>query len=298
MNEGRQFAFDPVDAAFELVPMAARRALDHLGAKISLDAWQSLGIDDRRAVWSIGSQPDVDVLEVQRIVERADPLPRSIDPILDPSSERVPSELTRLLGDERPLPTAVWSSLEPLERWVLVKLSDCQKLDRLMLAYDELVGEGQLLSHLNARGEARMVGTTEKGITTRYALATAVIEMSEEAHRCLLKGNAPKGDVLGTARVAGIMAAKRTAELIPLCHPVRLTRIDLVLDVSATAPSVEVRAAVTAVDRTGVEMEALVAASIAALTIYDMLKAVDRNMVVRETRLMRKSGGRSGDFER
>jgi cyclic pyranopterin phosphate synthase len=296
MNEGRQFAFDPVDAAFELVPMAARRALDHAGVKLSLDGWQSLDLEDRRSLWTIGSSPDIDVRAVQRIVGAASPSPRSTDPMLDPSADRVPSELTKLLGEERPLLTAVWSSLEPLERWVLVKLAQGQKHERLALAYDELVGAGQRLSHLNARGEARMVATTEKSVTVRRAVAHAVIEMTEAAHRCLVVGNAPKGDVLGTARIAGIMAAKRTSELIPLCHPVHVTRIDLELEVSTSTPSVEVRAAVTAVDRTGVEMEALVAASTAALTIYDMLKAVDRTMVIREIRLLEKSGGRSGAF--
>src|SRR5437016_5278864 len=156
------------------------------------------------------------------------------------------------------------------------------------------------LSHTNEAGEVRMVGVVQKAQTARRAVATAVVRM-QKASLAHLRGN-PKGDVLAVARVAGIQAAKRTWELIPLCHPVALTGawVDLDVDEAAGADeaSVRVRATVEAFDRTGVEMEALVAASTAALAIYDMMKAVDRWMTVTDLGLVEKSGGRSGHLRR
>ena len=143
-----------------------------------------------------------------------------------------------------------------------------------------------------------MVKVGEKAVTSRRAVATSQITFSGEAHRCLLESNAPKGDVLGTARIAAILAAKQTHQLIPLCHPVHLTQVDVTFDVGTNEHCVKVIAEVSAMDRTGVEMEALTAASVAALTIYDMLKAVDRTMVIGPTLLLEKSGGRSGSFHR
>src|SRR5689334_22560985 len=139
------------------------------------------------------------------------------------------------------------------------------------------------LTHVNAAGEVHMVGVADKPVTARTAVAMARVRMQKETLEHLLLGTGPKGDVSATARVAGIQAAKRTSELIPLCHPIALTGADIALRFErpgedATLATVEVRATVHAFDRTGVEMEALVAASTAALTIYDMLKAVDRWM--------------------
>jgi len=141
-----------------------------------------------------------------------------------------------------------------------------------------------------------MVGVAQKAISERTATAESRVDMSLDAFIRLQKGDSPKGDILTTARLAGIMAAKRTSDLIPLCHPLSITSIEVDCSLAAESNSVTVRAKVVAVDRTGVEMEALVAASIAALTIYDMLKAVDRSMSIGKTRLLSKSGGRSGDF--
>jgi cyclic pyranopterin monophosphate synthase len=150
------------------------------------------------------------------------------------------------------------------------------------------------LTHLNDAGEARMVDVGAKDDTTRTAEAIARIDMSAEAFEALRAGNLKKGDALGVARVAGIMAAKRTSDLIPLCHPIALTRVD----VSCTPRDngVDISATVACVGKTGVEMEALTAVSVAALTIYDMLKAVDRAMVIGPTRLISKRGGKSGDY--
>ena len=143
-----------------------------------------------------------------------------------------------------------------------------------------------------------MVDVSDKPETEREAIAEAEVRMSPEAVRAIRRKQVKKGDPLQTARLAGIMAAKRTAELIPLCHPLALTKLDLALDLDDAAFAIFVRATVEAFDRTGVEMEALTAVSVAALTIYDMLKGIDRAMEIGPTRLLAKSGGRSGDFKR
>ncbi len=152
------------------------------------------------------------------------------------------------------------------------------------------------LTHLDDQGRARMVDVGGKDVTQRTAVASAMVTTRPDVIE-LIRGHAiAKGDVLATARVAGIMAAKRTSELIPLCHPLRIdaVEIDLVLGES----EVRIEATVRATDRTGVEMEALTAASIAALTVYDMCKAVDRAMTVKQVRVESKAGGKSGSFER
>jgi cyclic pyranopterin phosphate synthase len=151
------------------------------------------------------------------------------------------------------------------------------------------------LTHLTASGEAHMVDVGAKEITARKAVARARVQMSAATFELLSNGNTPKGDVLETARIAGIQAAKRTSELIPLCHVVALTHVEVA--VALDAGTVTIDATVEARDRTGVEMEALVAASTAALTIYDMLKATDRAMSF-DVKLVSKSGGRSGDCQR
>ena len=139
-----------------------------------------------------------------------------------------------------------------------------------------------------------MVDVGEKDITDRRARAEALVEMLPETMVALREGNTPKGDVLGTARIAGIGAAKQTPSLIPLCHGIALTSVEVRFELGET--SVRIEAEARCRDRTGVEMEAMVAASVAALTIYDMLKAVDRGMTIRAVRLLEKSGGRSGHF--
>jgi cyclic pyranopterin phosphate synthase len=297
MNTGRRFEFDAVDEAMSLVPLAARRVLDHLGAKLSLEGWRSLCQADRLTLVRLGSEPEIAEAEATAVLARAAPAPRATDKRTDPESLEPPSTLLELLGPERPLSAQVWSQLSALERWVLVKVAGSKNSERLPAAYDEILNSSRRLTHLNTAGEAHMVGTSAKPVTLRRAVAGSRVTMSEAAHRALISGNAPKGDVLGTARIAGIMAAKQTSLLIPLCHPIHLTQVDLELTISASSPSVDVRAQVTALDRTGVEMEAMVAASVAALTIYDMLKAVDRAMVIGPTQLLEKSGGKSGVYQ-
>ena len=150
------------------------------------------------------------------------------------------------------------------------------------------------LTHIDDRGAARMVDVGGKPVTAREAVATGRITMSAAAARAIRDGAAAKGDVLAVARVAGIMAAKKTADLIPLCHPLPLTRV--AVDLAADDAGVTVTATCATEGKTGVEMEALTAASIALLTIYDMAKAIDKAMVVESVRLLSKTGGKSGDF--
>jgi cyclic pyranopterin phosphate synthase len=153
------------------------------------------------------------------------------------------------------------------------------------------------LSHTDTEGRARMVDVSEKAETDRVAVAGARVVMRPETLARIRAGDVAKGDVLATARIAGIMAAKRTAELIPLCHPLALTSVAVELACVPERSAVEITATCRLRGRTGVEMEALTAASVAALTIYDMCKAIDRGMTVTDLRLLRKSGGKSGDFE-
>lgn len=153
------------------------------------------------------------------------------------------------------------------------------------------------LTHLDARGHARMVDVGKKHKTERVARASARVFVSKETARRLASGDTPKGDVLATARIAGIQAAKRTSEWIPLCHPIALTKVKVDIDLDAKAAAIDVQATVAAHDRTGVEMEAMVAASVAALTLYDMLKAIDRGIHF-EVELREKRGGRSGTWVR
>lgn len=152
------------------------------------------------------------------------------------------------------------------------------------------------LTHLDAHGTARMVDVGDKPDTDRLAVAGGSVTMHPETLRRIRDGNIKKGDVLTVARIAGIMAAKRTSELIPLCHPLPLTKIDLEFTLDEAANKVNIRATARTVGKTGVEMEALTAVNVAALTIYDMAKAVDREMVIGEIRLLEKRGGQRGDY--
>lgn len=154
------------------------------------------------------------------------------------------------------------------------------------------------LTHFDEQGRARMVDVAEKPATHRIAIARGAIHMQTETLRLIVSGGHRKGDVIGVARLAGIMAAKRTSDLIPLCHPLSLTRVEVDLWPDETTDRVECRARVESIGPTGVEMEALTATQIALLTVYDMCKAVDRAMTIESVRLVEKRGGKSGAWER
>ena len=154
------------------------------------------------------------------------------------------------------------------------------------------------LSHFDSRGNAHMVDVGAKDVTERVAVAGASVIMQPATLALIKDKKAAKGDVLAVAQLAGIMAAKRTADLIPLCHPLSLSAVEVTLSLDATRHAVDIEATCKLKGRTGVEMEALTAASVAALTVYDMCKAVDRAMVISEVKLLHKSGGKSGTFKR
>jgi len=157
-------------------------------------------------------------------------------------------------------------------------------------------GDEPCLTHIGASGEANMVDVGDKADTTRVATAEGHVRMAPETLALIRDGNARKGDVIGTARLAGIMAAKQTSSLIPLCHPLMLTKVSVEIDEDAALPGLRVTATAKLTGKTGVEMEALTAVSVACLTIYDMAKAADKAMEIGGIRLLEKSGGKSGDF--
>ena len=156
--------------------------------------------------------------------------------------------------------------------------------------------DGHRLTHLDGAGQARMVDVSDKPATVREARAVSRVAMRAETLALILSGGLPKGDVFATARIAGIMAAKRTAELIPLCHPLPVTAVSVTLAPDPGGNGVAIEAVVRTTGQTGVEMEALTAASVAALTLYDMCKAVDRRMCIESLRVVHKAGGKSGDW--
>jgi cyclic pyranopterin phosphate synthase len=154
------------------------------------------------------------------------------------------------------------------------------------------------LTHLDEHGDARMVDVGGKAATERRAVARAVVRMSPQTAATVAAGDAPKGDVLGVARIAGVMAAKKTGELIPLCHPIGLDHVDVDAAIDAAAGTVTLTATAGVTARTGVEMEAMTAVAVAALTVYDMVKGVERGVAIEEVVLLEKTGGRSGHWRR
>jgi cyclic pyranopterin phosphate synthase len=153
------------------------------------------------------------------------------------------------------------------------------------------------LSHFDDKGQAHMVDVSGKAVTDRMAVAVGAVRMTDETLALITEGRAKKGDVLSVARLAGIMAAKKTSDLIPLCHPLPITKVALELTPDPTLPGIRIEATVKTSGQTGVEMEALTAVSVAALTVYDMVKAVEKSMVIDGIRLILKDGGKSGRYE-
>ncbi|MGY9037009.1 MAG: cyclic pyranopterin monophosphate synthase MoaC [Rhodobacterales bacterium] len=153
------------------------------------------------------------------------------------------------------------------------------------------------LTHFDGKGDAHMVDVSDKPVTSRVATAKTHIKMQRETFEIITEGRAKKGDVMGVARLAGIMAAKRTADLIPLCHPLPITKVSVELTPDPDLPGLQIEATVKTTGQTGVEMEALTAASVTALTVYDMAKAVDKGMEIGGLRVVLKDGGKSGRYE-
>jgi cyclic pyranopterin phosphate synthase len=288
------YAFESIDDALTYMPLAVRRVLDTSGRKLSLAGWRSLGVDERWAVARAGAQPRIAVGAVET-VDRAAPSPDRIAAVPDPGAAAPPAELCRALGAARALDAAAWQALRPLDRFALVKSAG--KSAKLAQAYAEIV-RGPVFAHLTAQGSAHMVDIGAKPVTSRRAVASARVLTTPGVVESIAAGTASKGDVVAAARIAGILASKRTSEIIPLCHPVQTTHAAVEFELDPARGLLIVTAAVEAVDRTGVEMEALVAASVAALTVYDMIKGSDRWASIQSVRLDAKSGGRSGDVTR
>jgi len=288
------YEFEGLGDSLQYVPMSARRLLDVAGRKLSLAGWQSLAEEDRWKVARAGAGERV-LIEEASVLDDATPPATSVAPVADPSAVWPPAELVNALGPARPLDEARWQGLSALDRYVLVKAAG--KAEKLARAYDEIVRPVSF-SHLTVAGAAHMVDVGGKDTTSRRAVASAWVCTTREIVEAVTGGRAAKGDVLGAARVAGILAAKRTPELIPLCHPVQTTRATVDFEPDAARGRIRVTATVEAVDRTGVEMEALVAATIASLTVYDMIKSVDRWASIEAVRLESKSGGKGGDLSR
>jgi cyclic pyranopterin monophosphate synthase len=290
------YSFDVNGERLDQLPLAARRALDHAGWKLSRAGWLSLDLEQRRGLARLGSGPVVDVADVARQIAASVPAASACDVVLDPPREAPPAALVEALAPHGRLSAAVWVSLDALDRYALQKVAWRADTERMQAAYEEIIGYRQISTHLRPAGGVQMVNVGAKAVTERRALAESQVSMNAEAFELLQRQAVPKGDVLGIARVAGILAAKRTSELIPLCHAVPLTHLSIELRLDAARHAVYILASVHAEAKTGVEMEALVAVSHAALTVYDMLKAVDRGMQIGPTRLLAKSGGASGDF--
>ena len=292
------YRFDGIDEELDLVPLSARRALDHAGLKLSRMGWRSLSLEARRQLVAAGAAARVEVDAVRRLCRKASPAPAQVGAADDPPPAAPPAEVLAAFGAGRPLTDSLWSTLTPLDRYVLAKVASRGRADRIDGAYQEIVGASSVSTHLSAAGGARMIDVADKPPSLRRAEAESAITMSADAFERLRCADAAKGDVLGVARIAAIQAAKKTSDLIPLCHQLQLTRVGIDFELQREGRRVRVSAQVETTDRTGVEMEALVAASVAALTIYDMLKAYDRSMELGPTRLTQKSGGRSGDYRR
>jgi cyclic pyranopterin phosphate synthase len=288
------YEFEGLDDTLPYVPMSARRLLDVAGRKLSLAGWQSLSEEDRWRIARAGAGERV-LVEEAAVLDEASPQATPVAPVGDPSAVWPPAELVNALGPARPLDEARWQGLSALDRYVLFKSSG--KAEKLARAYDEIVRPVSF-SHLTVAGAAHVVDVGSKDAAARRAVASACVLTTREVVEAIAGGRAAKGDVLGAARVAGILAAKRTPELIPLCHPVQTTRADIDFETDAARGRVLVTATVEAVDRTGVEVEALVAAAIASLTVYDMIKSADRWASITSVRLEAKSGGKSGDLTR
>jgi len=292
----RLYAFEEIDERLKLMPLAARRALDAAGLKVSLATWQRLEDGVRREIAELGSGAQVDVTGVRAALGAELATSEPCEEFPEPSAERVPEVVRRAFEDDPRLDDATWGKLEPIDRYALAKVVSRGKAKRMLAAHREIVGHG--MTHLDERGRVRMVDVAPKAPSLRSATAESTVSMNPAAYRALSTNSAPKGEVLATARVAGIMAAKRTSELIPLCHPLSLTRSEVELTLRPETRTVHVLVTVEAMDRTGVEMEAMTAASVAALTVYDMLKSLDRAMTLGPCQLVSKSGGKSGDYRR
>lgn len=377
------FDFERIGTDLPELPLAARRALDHAGVRLSLEGWRGLPVDLRRRLAQVGAADVVDTHVVSAAVRRATPPVQPIDRVLDPDPVSPPPALVRALPAPRTLDTRTWVRLRPLERYALAHAHrrSVARNDAAILAeaFDAVVARpaprsgsvpprdprvepdaliprsavrssrppaddrvdpievelaprpitspraealaagdsglapqppvvppvpqaardaSELSTHLTSAGEVRMVDVADKAVTHRKAVAAGSVRMTPATIARLARHDTPKGEVLATARVAAILAAKRTSDLVPLCHPLPLTNVTVHMDLDLAAARVNVTVVAETDAKTGVEMEALTAVSVACLTVYDMLKGIDREMLITDIRLLEKSGGRTGHYRR
>ncbi len=201
-------------------------------------------------------------------------------------------------GFEPPTPWSVATCSSPLSYIPLFAQLRITQSDRIMQNFSESDSSPATLTHLDRQGQAQMVDVSAKSPTVREAVAIGFVRMQRETMLAIQSGNAPKGDVLGTARIAGMMAAKQTANLIPLCHPLPLQKVAVQLEPDEALPGYRIQATVRIKAETGVEMEALTAVTVAALTLYDMAKGLEKGMTIEGIALLSKTGGKSGDYVR
>lgn len=394
--ESAVYSFEGLLPDLESPPIAARRALDHAGLRLSVEAWRSLSLEERQRVTLAGVADRVDGELVSSILRRASPAPQRISPVSDPDPSGPPEALAKALEPSRAIDPKRWARLRAVDRYALAHTyrravarsafsilgeafdavlaasappapvvpppspapqaayqpagfyssapegreqrdpreaatarGGSQDVGRMgyspavqamhdtspnRTAVDPSLSRvpegggrgfatvpppaGALSNHLNQAGEVHMVDVARKAKTERRAIAHGAVVMRPDTLARLTSRDAPKGEVLATARVAAVVAAKRTHEVIPLCHMVALTHLDVNIEIDQSASVVHVTATADAYDRTGCEMEAMVAVSTACLTIYDMLKGIDRDMVITDVKLLEKSGGRSGHYKR
>jgi cyclic pyranopterin phosphate synthase len=334
------YAFEGVLHDLESPPIAARRALDHAGVRLSPEGWRSLAIEAREALTNAGAEERIDLAEVARLV-RTSPSSQRVAPTGDPDPSRPPHAILRALEPGHALLPERWARMRSIDRYAIWHAYRVAIARNALSLLEEAVADvlavttppgppypppqaitpespppalpgtmpppnrghepvANVSNHLTSAGEVHMVDVARKPVTERRAIARGSVRMRKETLARLVNRDAPKGEVLATARLAGIMAAKRTQELIPLCHPVALTHLEVQLatEERADGGAVHVTAIVDAFDRTGCEMEALCAVTTACLTVYDMLKGIDRDMVISDIVLIEKSGGRSGHYRR
>jgi cyclic pyranopterin phosphate synthase len=290
------FAFEQTED-LALLPLAAQRALDLAGQKLPLLGWQSLPREDRLSLIEAGASEQVPVVQVRALVSKANPPPTAVEARTDPPVDEVLPALPGLLGPRRLLSLERWASLRSLERYVFRHLARPEWQEHLLAFFDECCGV-PAPTHLDEKGEARMVSVADKPMTIRRAVASARVVLEPTVLARISERGGPKGDAFGVARIAGIQGAKRTHELIPLCHALHLTRVDVRFEFPEEPGVVRILATVEAMDRTGVEMEALTGASVAALTLYDMVKGMQRDVEIGPIVLEEKEGGRTGHWRR
>lgn len=323
------YSFEGIGADLDRIPLAARRALEHAGLSLSSKSWQSLSLSERQGLVIAGMRERVDVAAVAVLTKNARPLPVPCEPANDPDSYSPPLSLT--MGTGRSVSDADWASLRSPDRYALAAVVRDAHADSALLqrAIDSVMPKTPraqetpkaspslpppaVLASALARedfsmaasmsppagtSEVRMVSVAGKPATSRRAVASGTVNLKRETVQRIVSGNIEKGDVRSAARIAAVMAAKRTPDIVPLCHPVALTGVECDITADPRKGTVRVQVEVAAFDRTGVEMEALTAVAAACLCIYDMVKSVDAEASITELVLLEKEGGRSGHYRR